>query len=42
MDKVQNEMRKDHYEYKRTVEWVAFSKLWINEHKDEINNILVK
>lgn len=38
MDKVIAEMSKDNYQYERTREWVAFSKVWVYENRIEIKN----
>lgn len=38
MDKVIAEMSKDNYQYERTREWVAFSKIWVYENRIEIKN----
>ena len=36
MDKVIQQMSKDNYQYKRTKEWVEFSKLWVEENRELI------
>lgn len=36
MDKVIYEMSPDNYQYERTKDWVAFSKLWVEENRELI------